>query len=73
MEVTIGTAIATFVRFPHFQEIFLMRSLLAMVFCSLASASAFAVDRSIPEPSSLYLVGIAAVAAVAVAVRNRRK
>ena len=50
-----------------------MRSLLAMVFCSLASASAFAVDRSIPEPSSLYLVGIAAVAAVAVAVRNRRK
>lgn len=53
-----------------------MRSLLAMVFCSLSSASAFAVDPlngTIPEPSSLYLVGIAAVAAVAVAVRNRRK
>lgn len=52
-----------------------MRSLLALVVCSLASASVFAVDPTgtIPEPSSLYLVGIAAVAAVAVAVRNRRK
>lgn len=51
-----------------------MRSFLALIGTALASASAFAVDPLVvPEPGSLALVGIAAVAAVAVAVRNRRK
>jgi hypothetical protein len=49
------------------------RSILAIVLLCSAWGTALAGGTQVPEPGVLELLGIGAVAAVAVAIRKRRK
>jgi len=50
------------------------RSTLAFLFLSLASGAVFgAAPAPLPEPGSLELLAIGAVAAIAIGIRKRRK
>lgn len=51
-----------------------VQTLIEFVLLSLASGTALAQQTTpLPEPGVLELLGVGAVAAVAVAIRNRRK
>jgi len=51
-----------------------LRSKFAFLLLSLVSGMAFAGGTvALPEPGVLELIGIGAVAALAIAIRNRRK
>lgn len=50
-----------------------VRSMLGVLLPSLASGAAFGGATPLPEPGSLELLAIGVVAAVAVAIRKRRK
>ena len=50
-----------------------LQSIVALVLVSLVSIPAAAGPAQLPEPGVLALIGIGAIAGVAVAVRKRRK
>jgi len=50
-----------------------LQSIVAFVLVSLVSIPAAAGPAQLPEPGVLALIGIGAIAGVAVAVRKRRK
>jgi hypothetical protein len=50
-----------------------LQSFVALVLLSLVSVPAMAGPSQLPEPGVLALIGVGAVAGVAVAIRKRRK